>query len=30
MEEGNSHGAELWLMDGYDVSTIDKYSGDRP
>jgi len=28
--EGDSHGAALWLIDGYDVFVIDIYSCDRP
>jgi len=30
MGEGDSDGAALWLMDGYDVFAIDIYSCDRP
>jgi len=30
MEAGDSHGAPLWLIAGYDVFVIDIYSCDRP
>jgi len=30
MWEGDSNGAALWLIDGYDVFVIDTYSCDRP
>ena len=30
MREEDSHGAALWLIDGYDVFVIDTYSCDRP
>ena len=30
MGEGDSHGAAIWLIDGYDAFVIDIYSYDCP